>query len=109
MPCVRMESLPFPGESIRRWIAVGALAVCGTAVIAYVAAVNAMMLDGEAMRRVSAWVAVSERERALVESRLIGRQAPSALRLLAANGQMVEAEGIRYLSASQPVALSSRR
>lgn len=94
------------GERMRRRIAVVLLAVVTAAVGAYVIAVNAILLHGEAMKREEKSVAALEQEYAALHTKLLGRQSPAWLEAQARTQGMVSVQGLRYLTHYQSVALS---
>lgn len=94
------------GEPIRRRIAVVLLAVVIAAIVAYVVAVNAILLHGEAMKREEKTLAALEQEYAALHSKLLGRQSPAWLEAQARRQGMVSVQGLRYLTHYQSIALS---
>lgn len=101
----RPLSLPM-SPNVRRWLAAAAIAVSVTAIVAYVAAVNAMLLAGEAMKRDARALAALEQEQAALSSSLVARESPAWLESRARASGMVEATGIRFLMGGDSVALS---
>lgn len=91
---------------VRRRLAGAAIAVSILSVAAYVAAVNAMLLAGEAMKEDAKVLAALEQEYAVLSSSLVARESPAWLESSARANGMVEAQGIRFLMGGDAVALS---
>ncbi len=92
----------------RYWASLGAIAIAISAAVAYVAAVNVILLAGEAMRDGSRALSVLSQERAVFSSILVSRESPRRLEADARARGMVEAVGVRFLAGSDTVALLPR-
>ena len=105
LPRVRAFSWSL-GDRFGRRLGAGALIISIASGIAYVIAVNAILLHGEAMKREGKTLAALEQEYAAFEIELLGRQSPAWLSAQARTQGMVAVEGLRYLTRHQSVALS---
>lgn len=94
------------GERRRQWFAGAAIVCIVCAAVAYIVAVNAMVLAGEEMRRQGTELAKLEQRHALLQSALVERQSPAWLQSHALNYGMVEATSVRYLRTHEPIALA---
>lgn len=94
------------GDRFGRRLGAGAAIIGIASGIAYVIAVNAILLHGEAMKREGKTASALEQEYAALEIELLGRQSPAWLSLQARTQGMVVVEGLRYLTRHQSVALS---
>ncbi len=103
----RMRALAWSlGDRFGRRLGAGALIIGIVSGIAYVVAVNAILIHGEAMKREGKTLAALEQEYAVLQIELLGRQSPAWLSLQARTQGMVVVEGLRYLTRHQSVALS---
>lgn len=92
---------------VRWWISIAAISVAIASATAYVASVNAMLLAGEAMRRDARVLADLEQEYATRSGELLARESPAPLEASAREAGMVDATGVRFLTAGEePIALS---
>lgn len=106
LPDVRFWPGPLR-ESMRRRI-MGVLAVVGiAAVVTYVGAVNAILLDGEQVRKGTALLDTLKQEREKLADEAARQQSPLWLGEQAQREGMVAANDIRHLVPEQPIALSS--
>lgn len=99
-------SLFLLSPTLRKGLSAASIGIGLAAIAVYIAAVNAMLLDGEAMNRESQTLAKLEQDNAALQTLLIERQSPAQLQAYAFQNGMVAAAGVRYINSSQPVALS---
>lgn len=105
LPHARAFSWSF-SDRLRRRLGAGALIISIASGIAYVIAVNAILLHGEAMKREEKTLGVLEQEYAALQIELLSRQSPAWLSAQARTQGMVAVEGLRYLTTRhQSVAL----
>lgn len=76
------------------------------AIMIYVAAVNAMLLDGEAIRHDRERILALERDRASLLKLVAEHSSPSWLERRSQEAGMVHVSGLRYLSTDSSFALS---
>lgn len=94
------------GERARWRLALLAAATGLAAIIVYVAAVNVLLLSGEAIKKETAAVATLERQLSALRNLSVERQSPSRLQASAIAHGMVKVVEVRYLITEKFIALS---
>ncbi len=103
----RAVSFRFPLDaSIRRTMAVTLIGVGIAAVGFYIAAVNTLLLDGNALQDVERRRASLEREVARLQEDVAERQSPAWIQARSYEFGMVAITGVRYIRTDQPVAVA---
>lgn len=97
----------FPlSPALRKYLSAFSIGIAFAAIAIYIAAVNAMLLDGQAINREAKVLARLEQDYAALQSLLVQRQSPAQLQANALENGMVAAAGVRYINSGQPVAFS---
>lgn len=94
----------FPTPVTRRRLSIISVAVILASAAAYVAAVNVMLLDGEAMKQDVRILAQRRQEYAGRQSALAARESPAWLEARARADGMVDASTVRFVAAGDSVA-----